>query len=175
MSEENDSIELNNRVASLMRNEQYQESVELLEKEISHSEGNWQLLWNFGWCYYQIDEVDKAQQQFSKALELSDNHPICLWALGTVYLDKNEFKKAEIFFSESLQAKESYRVRLSLALALMEQEKFEEAEKIHLEAINLKPKNYERLDAYGDFLSDVGREDEAQQMYAKAENLKADI
>lgn len=63
-------------------------------------------------------------------------------------------------------------VRQSLALTLMQQGKFEDAEKIHLEAINLKPEDYERLEAYGDFLSDVGREDEAQQIYAKASNLK---
>lgn len=175
MSKNSNSIELNNRVSSLMQNEQYQEAVELLENEISQFEENWHLLWNFGWCYYQLEELDKAQQQLEKALKHSSEHPICKWALGSVYHDRNEFEKAEFFLSESLQAKENYRVRLALGLALMEQGKLKDAEKIHLEAIKIKPNDYERFEAYGDFLFDVGREDESQTMYAKAEILKSNV
>ena len=55
---------------------------------------------------------------------------------------------------------------------LLEQGKVNEAENTHLDGIRLRPKQSKRYEAYGDFLSDVGREDEAERMNQKAQELK---
>jgi hypothetical protein len=47
-----------------------------------------------------------------------------------------------------------------------------EAENVHLEGIRLKPKNSERYESYAAFLSDVGREAEAQTMNKKVRKLQ---
>jgi Tfp pilus assembly protein PilF len=93
--------------------------------------------------------------------------------LGTVYLEKKQYKKAESLLLEALQIKESYAARISLALAYLEQRKVNEAENTHLDGIRLRPKQSKRYEAYGDFLSDVGREDEAERMNQKAQELKS--
>jgi Flp pilus assembly protein TadD len=54
----------------------------------------------------------------------------------------------------------------------LSQGKLTEAEGVHLEAIRLKPKQSKRYDAYADFLSDVGRNEEANAMYRQAEKLR---
>ncbi|MEZ5428498.1 MAG: tetratricopeptide repeat protein [Pyrinomonadaceae bacterium] len=153
-------MEPNNQLDLLMRNGKYQDIIELLEKGSFNTEEDWRLLWHLGWSYYQLEQLDEARQQFSKALRLSPENPLCKLLLGAVHLDKKEFEKAEFVLSEALRKKKGYTFRLCLTLAFMGQGKIEDAEKIHLEAIKLKPNDCERLEAYGDFLSDVGREDE---------------
>ena len=61
--------------------------------------------------------------------------------------------------------------RIALALAYLSQGKVVEAENVHLEGIRLKPKSSERYESYAAFLSDVGRETEAQTMNQKARTL----
>jgi Tfp pilus assembly protein PilF len=91
--------------------------------------------------------------------------------LGNVYLKKQHFKKAEVVLVESLRIKESHLTRIALALAYLSQGKVVEAENVHLEGIRLKPKSGERYESYAAFLSDVGREMEAQTMNQKARML----
>jgi Tfp pilus assembly protein PilF len=54
----------------------------------------------------------------------------------------------------------------------MKQSKNIKAEGIYSEGIKLQPKEARRYEAYADFLSDVGREKEAQTMYKKATNIR---
>jgi Tfp pilus assembly protein PilF len=85
---------------------------------------------------------------------------------------RKQFKKAEVVLTESLRIKESDLTRIGLALAYLSQEKVVEAESIHLEGLKLKPKSGQRYVGYAAFLSDVGRETEAQMMVKKAQKLQ---
>jgi Tfp pilus assembly protein PilF len=107
-----------------------------------------------------------------QASRLAPENPICKWGLGTVYLKRKHFKKAQVVLTESLKIKESHRTRIALALAYFSQGKVAEAEDVHLEGIRLKPKNGGRYESYAAFLSDVGREAEAQTMNKKAMKLQ---
>ena len=73
---------------------------------------------------------------------------------------------------EALRIKESYVARLGLALAYLKQGRIKEAENTHLDGIRLRPKQSKRYEAYADFLSDVGREDDEERMNHKARELK---
>lgn len=168
----NDAIELNNRVEILMQTERWHDAIKLLKGEMHSVEEYWGSYWNLGWCYYKLERLDDARKHLIRATKLAPENAVCKWALGNVYLDKQQFKKAEELLVEALQIKEFYIARLCLTEAYLEQGKLAEAENIHLEAIKIKPEDRKRLKAYGDFLSDVGREDEAQQIYRKAKKLK---
>jgi Tfp pilus assembly protein PilF len=116
--------------------------------------------------------MDDAGKYLKRAANLAPTNHSCKFALGSVYLEKKQYKKAESLLLEALQIKESYVARISLALAYLEQGKVNEAENTHLDGIRLRPKQSKRYEAYGDFLSDVGREDEAERMNQKAQELK---
>jgi Tfp pilus assembly protein PilF len=73
---------------------------------------------------------------------------------------------------ESLQVKKWHAARIGLALAYLAQGRIEEAEQTHLDGIKLKPKRSERYQSYAAFLSDVGRDAEAQDTNRKAEELR---
>ena len=86
-------------------------------------------------------------------------------------LESGDFDAAEAEFVEALKLRDGYLPRASLALLYLETGRKADAERVHLEGIELKPNSRERLESYGDFLWDVRREKEAREAYAKADGL----
>lgn len=168
--------ELNKKAQSLMKREHWKEAIDFLQINKTIVKKQWELSWNLGWCYFKLEQFDDARKYLINARKLAPKNHICYWALGTVYQHLHYYKRAEKSLINALKIKDSYLARLILALVYLQQGKFDEAENIHLEGIKLKPQSSERYKSYANFLSDVGREKEAQRMYKKAERLnkKAD-
>ena len=152
--------------------ERWLDAIKTLKGEMAVVEKDWRLSWNLGWCYFKLERLGEARKHLLRATKLAPESAVCKWALGSIYLHRKQYKKAEANLAESLRIKDAYVARISLALAYLEQGKLTEAEKVHLEGIELKPEDSQRYKAYADFLSDVGREDEAQRMYRKAKKPK---
>jgi uncharacterized protein HemY len=108
--------------------------------------------------------MDEARKHLAGAVQLAPENHACKYGLGQVYLKKKQYQKAETILSEALQLKETHATRSSLAFAYLAQGRIEEAEKTHLDGIKLKPKKSARYESYAAFLSDVGREAEAERM-----------
>jgi Flp pilus assembly protein TadD len=155
-----------------MGKERWLEAVKLLNRSLAVVQRDWRLSWNLGWCYFKVDRLDDARKHLIQAAKLAPENPTCKWALGNVYLQRKQFRKAEILLSESLKIKESHLTRIALALAYLSQGKVTEAEKMHPENIRRKPEKGTRYESYAAFLSDVGRETEAQRMNRKAAKIK---
>jgi Flp pilus assembly protein TadD len=172
MSEQNRAAEIWELIHPIMNMERWFEAIKLLKNNLSIVQEDWKLSWNLAWCYFKIGRLGQARTYMIRAVKLAPASATCRVGLGTVYLEMKQFKKAQTNCAESLRLKDSYYARITLALAYMNQGKFTEAEKVHLEGIRLKPKASRRYEAYADFLSDAGREDQAQTMYRKAKELR---
>jgi Flp pilus assembly protein TadD len=159
------------RALSEMKKEQWLTAIKLLSRDGAALQTNWRFSWNLGWCYFKLERFNAARRHMIRAAQLAPENPICKWGLGNVYLKKGHFKRAEVILTESLGIKESHLTRIALALALLSQGKLVEAENVHLEGIRLNPKNSERYASYAAFLSDIGREAEAQTMNNKVRKL----
>jgi Flp pilus assembly protein TadD len=172
MSEKSRSVEIWELVHPLMNRERWLEAIKLLKKDFFVVQDDWKLSWNLAWCYFKLGRLDEARTHMIRAVRLAPANATCRFGMGAVYLERKQFKKAEANSAESLRLKDSYFARIHLALAYTEQGKLTEAENVHLEGIKLKPKSSRRYEAYADFLSDAGREEEAQKMYEKAKKLR---
>lgn len=168
-----DTLEFPDNARSLMRQERSLDAIRIFKSELSFTVSDWRLLWDFGWCYFKLDQFKEARKHLIRAKRLSSDTAICAWALGSVYNKLGQYRKAEKNLVEALRIKDSHATRIALALAYLAQGKVEEAENIHLEGIKRKPKESRRYESYACFLSDVGREPEAQSMYQKAKELRA--
>jgi Flp pilus assembly protein TadD len=83
------------------------------------------------------------------------------WNLGWCYFKLDKFDAAR-----------RHMIRAARLAPFLSQGKVVEAENVHLEGMRLKPKNSERYESYAAFLSDVGREAEAQTMNKKVRKLQ---
>ena len=172
MSKKNRSAAIWELVHPVMNMERWVEAIKLLKSEFSIVKNDWNLSWNLAWCYFKLNRLDQARTHMIRATKLAPDNFICRFGLGAVYLQRKQYRKAVANCAESLRLKDSHVARINLALAYMKQGKLTEAEKVHLEGIKLKPKSNRRYDSYACFLSDVGREEEAQRMYRKAKKLR---
>jgi Flp pilus assembly protein TadD len=164
--------QLYRQALSRMKEEEWLAAITLLKHRTLAVENDWRVSWNLGWSYFKLERFDYARRHMIRAAQLAPGEPSCRWGLGNVYLKRGRFKKAEIELTESLKMRESHLTRIALALACLSQGKLAEAEKIHLDGIELDPKRSEKYESYAAFLSDVGREAEAQAMSKKAKRLQ---
>ncbi len=158
---------------SLMKQDRYLEAIQLFQSNSSALAEDWRAMWDFGWCYYNLGQYSKAGRWFDSADAAAPGNPTCKWARGLVYIKKRKYKKAEQVLTESLQLKERFHTRIALALAYLAQGKVEEAENTHLDGIKLGTRLTERYESYAAFLSDVGREAEADKMNRKVRDRQA--
>jgi Tfp pilus assembly protein PilF len=171
MTKQNRMMELLSLTSSLMGRKRWRKAVGLLNENSPLVERQWQLLWNLGWCHFKLNQMDKAERYMSRATRLAPKNNFgCKLGLGVIYVKIKQYRKAETILSAALRVKESYVARLALAFAYLAQGKLELAEKTHLDGIRLKPKRTERYEAYSDFLSDIGREAEAEKVSQKAKH-----
>jgi Tfp pilus assembly protein PilF len=175
VSQANQQIKkLEEAIQSLMSREHWQEAADLLTENSPSVERDWKLSWNLGWCYFKLGRFREAQTKMEHSAGIAPPNRMhnCKFGLGMTLLMKGQNAKASVLLNQFLRLKEFYAARLALALAYMKLGRLKEAEQIHLQGLKLKPHSSERHKGYADFLSDVGRETEAQRMHRVADRLK---
>jgi Tfp pilus assembly protein PilF len=160
------------RAISEMKREKWLEAIARLKQDPAALRSDWRFAWNMGWCCFKLGRITDSRRYLTAATRLAPKNPTCKFGLGQVYLRQGQYKRAELILFEALQIKESHRTRISLALAYLAQGKVEQAEKMHIENIRRKPKQSERYESYAAFLSDVGRDAEAEEMNKRAAKLR---
>jgi tetratricopeptide (TPR) repeat protein len=161
-------------IDTLMENERWAEVIAAAEPKLAEEPSSHQLEWNIGWAYFKLDRYAEAESHLRKAVDHGPVDHTYYRALGVALSYAEQYHKAETWLLRALAVRDSYVTRISLALVYMKQDLAEAAEAVHKEGIRLKPNSRERLEAYADFLSDVGgREDEAEKMYEEAKRYPA--
>jgi tetratricopeptide (TPR) repeat protein len=160
------------RVTALMAERRWREAVAACASA-SASDRTPDVRWNWAWAHFKLGELSTARALLEEVVTNRPDHPASLWALGVVLHQLGVRKEARARLERSLELSDSTPARLALALLLMEDKDFATAERVHLAGIKLKPTSAERLEAYGDFLSDTGRPEEAAALYARAKRLRA--
>ncbi len=114
-----------------------------------------------GLAYFRLEQYDQAVPYFRKAIDAGPVKASYYVSLGETYRELKEYDKAEVWFLRALAVEDSAIARLALGLTYLEQNLVAVGESVHKEGIRLKPGDPERLEAYADFLSNLGREEEA--------------
>ena len=161
---------LDEQVNDLMRQERWREAIALCESTPSATI-SLEVSWNWAWAYFKLDEFSTARVRFENILVKQPEHPATLLGLGVVLYRLGILDEAKRYLKRALELKDLTTARLTLALSFMEEGDFASAEQVHLEGLKLRPESVERIKAYADFLSDAGREDEAEVQYSRAKRL----
>lgn len=92
----------------LLKEEDYHNAIEILEKVIEQSPGVTAPYINLGIAYQKIDDQEKAEKQFISALELFPGHPVASNQYGLLLRKKGKFNEARNIFEQALAVYPSY-------------------------------------------------------------------
>lgn len=92
--------------------------------------------------YLNVDEVEKAEQSFGKAIELDPDNVVHRTTIGNAYLDKGVYDKAEQAFGDAIDINpENIPLYNRMAIALRKQGKVNEAINLYIKALKIAPKD----------------------------------
>jgi len=166
-----DSHELGPR---LMQETRWKEAVACLSFDEGHLRNCFSCSWNLGWAYSKLERYGEAEPHLRRASDLDSTSGPAAWALAYVLLELDQLEEAENEALRSLGLQQSPVARRVLALAYMKQGRMPEAEALHLESLRLFPRSSQSWRTYADFLSERGRDEEAERAYRRAFELPAD-
>ncbi|MGC4114504.1 MAG: tetratricopeptide repeat protein [Myxococcales bacterium] len=132
---------------------------------------NYELLWDAGWTEYKLGRLSTAETYLKKAIDAKPTCHIGYWALGTVLSETDRFEDSEHNLIKALVLRDGLVGRLSLALLYMRKNMLALAEAVHKEGLRLRPNDRARIEGFADFLSDLGRDEEAGKLYESAKRL----
>ncbi|MEL6558045.1 MAG: tetratricopeptide repeat protein [Bacteroidota bacterium] len=161
------SEELYNQTKELMKKHQWESVLDVLDDRTLEQRQDWRLQWNAGWSQFKLKRFLEAGVNFQKAYRLAattEDKSLCLTFMGLTEMEVSRYEEAKEILVEALQLNDSTLARKSLATAYMNMEKWDEAEKVHTDGLALEPDDKERLAAYGNFLLDTGRDEEAEEI-----------
>ena len=146
---------------------------QLTDAELETHE-DWRLYWSRAWCHVKTEDSATALSYFLKALRHTQrpaDRATCLTFAGIAALSSEKAEAATNYLVQSLTLEDRALTRKYLALAHAEQGAIEAAERVHTSGIQKAPQDKSRLAAYGDFLLDQGRVEEAQTIRQQLDEL----
>ncbi|MGO9130500.1 MAG: tetratricopeptide repeat protein [Bryobacteraceae bacterium] len=159
---------------TFMRRELWSAAVAFLDEHAQLVESDFELSWTLGWAHFKQQQFAEAHRFLERATQLAPREWRGHWALGLSCRSLGKYDRAEASLREALRIRDTSLVRFFLALVYMEQGRSAEAEQVHLDGIRMKPESTDCWNAYAAFLSDEGRETEAEEAYAKAHRSPGD-
>ncbi len=165
-------LSFHEQIEALMDIEAYDEVVTRLNEKPELDQADFKLHWSLGWSYYKLRQFEEAAQWLRRAVEIEPYRFAGHFALGVTLEELGELQEAEACLRQSLRLKDSGVARQALAVVLMEKGAFAAAERVHLDGLEVKPDSAERWEGYADFLSDTGRDVEAENARQRAESLR---
>jgi tetratricopeptide (TPR) repeat protein len=124
---------------------------------------------NLGAMYYLDGNLDKAEEEFIKSVELNPTEPMIHNNLGLIYYRKGDYQDAEAQYKKELEINPYYdNALLNLGLLYYAEGKKDQARDIWLETIQVNPDHKEALKSLYIYYSQVGDETKADYYYQQA-------
>ena len=96
------------QAVGLLKEEKYSEAIRLLKTVTGKTSKFTGPFINIGIAYARTGELDKAEENLKKALELNANHPVALNELGLVYRKTGRYAEARTLYNTLLQLYPDY-------------------------------------------------------------------
>jgi tetratricopeptide (TPR) repeat protein len=155
-------------IQGLMNADKWPEAAAKAEEFLVNAPSNHEVLWQAGWSRFQMGDYARAESHLRRAVDAGAEGYEHYMALGAALTELERYGEAELWLARSLVLRDALATRLCLALVYHKQGLLRLAEGVHKEGLRLAPQDLARMEAYADFLSDVGRAGEAETLYAEA-------
>jgi tetratricopeptide (TPR) repeat protein len=124
-----------------------------------------------GIAYHQLGQLDKAKQNYERALKLSPRYAEAQNNLGTVYYATKSYRRAISAYRRALQIRpQTASFHMNLGMAFLKRKMDKECQEQYQEALQIDPDAFENHGTFGPVLEDrnVDLEDRARFHYELA-------
>lgn len=122
-----------------------------------------------GRIYEQFQELDRAEEEFRKALAINPKDPLSRYSLASIYVEQDDYKKAQKEFEEVARLDPNNAiVHKDLGSLYFSLKEFEKAEKSFRKAVSIDPQNTAALNNLGSLFIMKGAHSQAKQAFTAA-------
>ena len=156
--------------------ENFAQAAPLLEKCLAADPENVEIRFNLAYAYGQLQQDDKAIEQYAKVVEQKPDLPQARMNLGMLLLRQNRPAEAVPHLQTLAETRAGdFRVQFYLANALEASGKAEEAIAPYQKALELDPNSADAALGLGRSLARAGRFEEAETNYRRAEQINPEL
>ena len=87
-------------------NNEYKESLEVLEKMVFDEKDSPWIYAKMGECYYELRNYKEAIRLCKESLKLQSNYPLPLWTISNAYYYNKDYKNSKRFFKKIVEMDE---------------------------------------------------------------------
>lgn len=147
-------------------NNRADDAIPVLTEALTHDPGSIEILYTRALAFEQVDDIDGAEKDLRRILELKPNDPDALNALGYTLADRTDrYDEAFVLIKAALQQKpESPAILDSMGWVLLKLGRLENAESYFTKAWD-KSRDHEIAAHYGELLWRLGRRKDAQEIW----------
>jgi Flp pilus assembly protein TadD len=167
------SIALLYSAGTMKRNHVWADSLRLWTDTVEKSPGGYVPHNNLGEAYYELGMLDRAIEEFQKAIELKPGYADAHNNLGSMLGIKGQYEEAVEEFRKAIRSRPGFaRAHNNLGVAFMNLGRHGEAEGEFETALGLDPENAEFHRNLGGAYGEQGRYEEAEREYLEALRLR---
>lgn len=151
------------------RNPDWHDDVRLYTVTLAASPGSYHIRNNLGTVYWKQGNIDAAEQEWRKALELSPRNVIFINNLGMVFAYRKQYDEAPAYFQRAMRYKPNYTdPHLNLGNVYEELGQHADAELQYRAAVALSPLRVDARNKLGKLYLDSGRLAEAEEQFRRS-------
>jgi len=126
---------------------------------------------NLAAFYLKQGDIVQAQGKLADALQIDPQNPSALVSAALIWEQRGDVRKARLYYLRAMAQTLRVPLRLEYGQFLLRQQRYAEALQIAEEACALEPPNAESHNFRGIVLAELGRFNEAQAAFERAQNL----
>jgi tetratricopeptide (TPR) repeat protein len=96
--------------ATVERNKDWHDEIAFFTSTLKYHPRNARLYLNLGNTYYEKKQIDKAIEQYQKAIDINKNYAVAYGNIGSACLNKGQVAKAEKYLKKAIGLKSNYPI-----------------------------------------------------------------
>jgi len=155
--------------AAIRRNRDWKDEISFFHSTLKYHPRNARLYLNLGNTYYEKEEIDKAIEQYQKAININKKYAVAYGNIGSAYLNKKNIDKAEEYLNIAIKLKHNYPIaHYNLGIVNFHKKRYDEALKNLKTATEQLPQLYQAWNMMARTYLKLGKIDEAKGAFQRS-------
>jgi len=154
---------------TVMRNGYWRDEITFYNDMLKYNPGKARIHLNLGNTYYENGDIDKAIDEYKKALSINRDSFVACGNIGSAYLFKGDVDEAEKYLTRAISMEDNYPVgHYNLGIIHMKKKQYREAVSELTTATRQRPQFYQAWNILGEAYSGIGDFDSAREAFRRS-------